>query len=301
MMARSFVLFVLAGSLIGIHNAFWHQYRFAASELTTPANRGRAISLVLFGGIVAAIFGPELAKLSRDWFDVVYAGSYLVIACLCVGSLVLIQLVDFPPPKAPRKGIQVRSLRQFTRNPTFVVAILSASIGYGVMVMLMAATPLAMKAHDHSFGETAFVIQWHTLAMFAPSFVTGILIRRVGAAKIVMAGALLEALCIAVSAMGTGMAHFLVALISLGVGWNFLFVGGTTLLAECHEPEERAKIQAVNDFCVFGVVAAASFSAGALQENLGWMVINATAIVPLAIVTIGAIWLLRSHSPAQSE
>lgn len=288
--AGSFWLFVAAGALIGVHNAFWQYYRFAAADTASESFKPKAISYVMIGPVAAAILGPEIAKHSRELFaPAMYAGSYAAIAGLCVLALGVLQFLDIPRPTAAERRDTGRPLREIVRAPTFAVAVLAALIGYASMSFLMTATPLAMTAHHHVFDDAAFVIQWHVLGMFAPSFVTGHIIRRIGAATVVLIGALLFLVAVAINLTGVEMLQFLSSLALVGVGWNFMFIGGTTLLTEVHTAAEKAKVQALNDFCVFSAVAAASLLAGVLQSVVGWQALNLVVGVAIAgtLVLVG--------------
>ena len=287
-----FWLFAGAGFMLGMHSAFFQYYRFAAADAATPSFRPKAISYVLAGGVFAAIAGPELAKLSKDMFSpILFAGSYVVIVGLSTLTVILLQFIRIPRPSlADRKQVG-RPLREIARQPAFVVAILSAMIGYGTMSLVMTATPLAMVACGFEFDDAAFVIQWHVLGMFAPSFFTGNLIRRFGTVRIILTGSVLIAACMVINLMGIALTNFWLALVLIGIGWNFMFIGGTTLLTETYEPAERAKVQALNDFLVFGTVATASFSSGALQNMIGWQAVNAAIALPVLVAFAGALWL----------
>ena len=290
--SENFWLFVAAGPIYGIHTAFFHYYRFAAADAATDAYRSRAISFVLTGGVAAAILGPELAKLTRDLFaPVVFAGSFAAIFVLCLVSVTVIQFIKIPRPTAKERSETGRPLSEIARQPAFAVAILSAMLGYGAMSLVMTATPLAVTAHDHSFSDAAFIIQWHVLGMFTPSFFTGHLIHRFGALNIILTGALLIMSCIAVNLTGVGLVNFWFGLVALGVGWNFMFIGGTTLLTTTYRPEERAKVQAVNDFCVFGSVATGALSSGVLHALFGWDGVNLGIVLPIMIAFAAASWL----------
>lgn len=291
----NFWLFVASGMLLGFHNAFWQYYRFAASETASPEFRPRAISLVLAGGVVAAVAGPELAKLTRELFTpTLYAGSFAAVSVLCMITIVVLQFIRIPNLTAEQRKDQGRPLGEIVRNPTFFVAVLSAMFGYAVMSLVMTATPLAMAVCGIGFADTAFVIQWHVIGMFAPSFFTGSLIKRFGVLTIIKVGALLNMACIAIALSGVELENFWFALVALGLGWNFMFIGGTTLLTECYRPEERNKVQALNDFLVFGLVSVASLSAGLLQNLIGWTAVNVAVIAPVGIAFLAALWL-RVH------
>jgi MFS family permease len=289
---QSFPLFCLGTILLGVFNGFVGFYRFAAAEVASEAFRAQAISLVVAGGVVAALLGPGLATWGKDWFTAhTFAGSLLVIVGLQFLNLLALIGVEIPPMTIADPNRGGRSLFQIMRQPMFCVAVLGSMVGYGVMAMVMTATPLAMVAVPHPFHHAATVIQWHVLGMFAPSFFTGFLIARFGVLTIVLCGVVLNFLCIAVNVTGTSFPHFLVALALLGVGWNFMFVGSTTLLTEAYTPEEKAKTQAAHDFLMLAFVAFAAFLSGQLLERFGWAGVNYAALPALAIALFGVLWL----------
>jgi MFS family permease len=292
----SFILFCLGTLLLGAYNGFAIFYRFAAADTATGTFKAKAISLVMAGGVISAIFGPETAKWSRELFaPVLFAGCYLMIAVFAVVSVALLQFIRIPRPAIP-DFLGGRPLGQIVRQPRFIVAVLSGIAAYSTMSLLMTATPLAMIACAHPFEAAALVIQWHALGMFAPSFVTGHLIARFGVLRVMTTGAILLAVAVAIDLAGVTVAHFWLGLTLMGIGWNFLFVGATTLLAGAHAPEERAKTQAANDFLVFGLVSVASFSSGALLANFGWTMVN-LAVLPLIALAGGAM-LFRGRRAA---
>ncbi|MDP6705258.1 MAG: MFS transporter [Alphaproteobacteria bacterium] len=289
-----FWLFAVGGGLIGAHNAFWQYYRFAAADTASADYKSRAISYVMAGGVAAAVLGPELAKHSRDLFEpILFAGSYAVLGLLCLLTVALLQFIRIPDLTVEERKHSGRPLRVIARQPVFIIAVLSAMLGYAVMSLVMTATPLAMVACGHDFADTALVIQWHVLGMTVPSFFTGHLVRRFGALTIIKAGALLNLGTVVVGLSGIDVTEFFLALLLLGVGWNFMFVGGTTLLTDAYTPTERNKVQALNDFLVFGLVSVASLAAGAIQNLLGWQAINLTVIAPMLIAFLAALWLRR--------
>jgi MFS family permease len=214
-------------------------------------------------------------------------------------SMLTLMWLDIPRSTAEAHG-GGRPLASIAAQPVFVVALVGGMFGYGLMSLVMTATPLAMHAHDYPFGDTAFVIQWHVLGMFAPSFVTGHLIRRFGVLQVMLTGVLLIALCAMTNLAGTALVNYSVALALLGVGWNFLFIGSTTLLTEAYRPEEKARAQALNDFVVFTTVTMAVLSAGSLQHRLGWRAVN-LGVLPLTLIPLTAIvWLMRARRAAAS-
>lgn len=295
-----FGLFCLGTFLLGSYNGTAQQYRFAAAEIADQAFRSKAISLVLAGGVVAALFGPEAAKwTSRLFAPVMFAGCYAAIILLCVGAATLLCFVRLPKPAPPALRAAGRPLVQIAAQPTFIAAALAAMVAYGVMSLVMTATPIAMLDCGHAFGDAAFVIQWHALGMYAPSFVTGSLIVRFGVARILFAGAALLLACCAINLEGLAIANFWAANLALGVGWNFLFIGATSLLTRTYTPEERGKAQALNDFLIFGTVALSSFASGALLSSVGWRIVQ-VAMLPLVAAAAGTVlwWRRRVATPA---
>jgi MFS family permease len=288
----SFVLFAVAATLSGSFAAFANYYRFAAADVATSDYRARAISWVLTGGVVAAIVGPNLAKWTSSWLNTPFAGSYLALTGIMVLSFFTVMFLDIPHSVAEERG-GGRSLREIIAQPTCTVALIGGMFGFGFMSLVMSATPLAMHAHHYDFSDTAFVIQWHSLGMFAPSFVTGGLIRRFGVLPVMLTGVVLIMSCVLTNLSGTTLVHYSVALAMLGMGWNFLFIGSTTLLTEAYLPEEKAKAQALNDFVVYTTVTIAVLSSGSLQHWLGWRAVN-LGVLPLTLIPLSAImWLMR--------
>ncbi len=300
LLTDSFVTFALGGLIQGCYNAYWQYYRFAAADAVHEDYKSRAISYVLLGGIVAAVIGPELAKISAGLVDNArFAGSYLVMAGLAATATVLIQFIAIPPPGEEERTGGGRPVAVIARQPTFLIAVLAAMIGYGSMALVMTATPLAMQGHGHSFPDTAFVIQWHVLGMFVPSFFTGHLIRYFGAVRIVLAGTVAMFAMIAVNMSGAGILEYWSALVLLGIGWNFMFIGGSTLLTEVYTLPEKAKVQGVNDFLVFGANAVASLSSGVIYDRFGWQAVSHAVILPLLTVFATALWLRLKRRAAQ--
>jgi MFS family permease len=286
----SFALFCLGTAIIGIYTAFGLQYRFAAAEVAAPQFRAKAISLVLAGGVAGGFLGPEASRWGRDLLPTPFLGSFLVLAAIALVALGVQSRVRVPAPTVPARG-GGRPLAQIARQPVFVVAALSAALGYGIMNLLMTATPLAMSFCGYPFAAAAMVIEWHVVGMYAPGFVTGSLIQRFGAPKIIVCGALLMAACVAVALSDSQIANFWTALVLLGVGWNLLYTGGTTLLTETYAPAEKAKTQGLNDLIVFAVMGVSSFSAGALIDVAGWEHMNTVALPFIAVVALAAGWL----------
>lgn len=285
----SFALFVLGHFLVGAYQGFANYYRFAAVEAVDAKQAGRAVSWVVAGGLVAAFAGPQLAEWGREWIaGEQFVGSYLAQGALSLTALVLLaRLRHNPVPTGPQGT--ARPLREILRQPALRASVLGSAVGYAVMIMVMTATPLAMLGCGLPGTNVKPVIQWHVVGMFAPSFFTGSLIQRYGAPRVMQAGFLLLLAHVMVSLSGLEFLHFLSALILLGVGWNFAFVGGTALLTQTYRPVEQLKVQAVNEFAVFGLVALATLSAGWLYDRFGWSVLN-LALVPLLLVALGAVW-----------
>ena len=299
-MLKSFPLFCLATVLFGVFNGCAGFYRFAAADAATEAFRPQAISLVVAGGVVAAVVGPNTANWAKDWLTVPFAGSLLPIVGLQAVTLAVLQSIDLPPMTGSEPNQSGRPLSVILRQPLFIVATVSSMVGYSVMVLLMTATPLAMTAVPHPFSQAAFVIQWHVLGMFAPSFVTGTLIQRFGVLTIILVGIGLNLLAIAINLSGVAVENFLIALTVLGIGWNFMFVGATTLLTQVYQPNEKAKTQAAHDFLMFTSVAVAAFLSGRLLNNLGWAVVNELAVVPL-VIALGTLLGLRFWPQVQDS
>ncbi len=281
---ESFALLVCATFLAGYYSANGQLYRFAAAELVDVGLKEKAISLVLAGGLIGAIIGPNLARHTKNAADYPFMGAYLALAVVAVIGVVLMSFIRFPDDLRER-GItrSGRSLGVIARQPVFIVAALGASLGYGVMNLLMAATPLAMEMAGFEFSSTATVLQWHVIGMFAPGFVTGSLIKRYGVLQVMSVGLVLNVVCIGVALAGHSYSHFLVSLFLLGVGWNFLFTGATALATQAHTAEERDKAQGAINFAVFFVMAISSFSSGALVATSGWYWLNMGS---LAICTV---------------
>jgi len=286
--------FCAGSALIGVANGFGNFYRFAAIDVASEDYRSRAVSYVLAGGVAAAVTGPNLANWTRDVVAATpFYASFLGLALVHLAAVVVLAFVRVPRPPAALLRSSGRPFSAIVRQPVFIVALLGAMLGYGIMSLVMTATPLAMQHYAHGFGDAAFVIEWHALGMFAPSFVTGHLIRRFGVLRVMTWGALCMAGCVGANLAGTTTGTFWLALVLLGVGWNFLFVGGTTLLAEAYTTSEEAKVQAINDFIVFGTVTFASLSSGALLESWGWRAVNLGVVPPLLVVFAALVWLRR--------
>ncbi|HEY9625399.1 MAG TPA: MFS transporter [Crinalium sp.] len=294
--AGSFFLFCLATLLFGIFNGFGSFYRFAAAEVATEEFRSQAISFVVAGGIIAALVGPGLATWSKDWLSVEFAGALVVIVILQALAIALLVGVTIPPLNVQDQKDVGRGLGAIAQQPTFIVAVLGSMIGYGVMLLVMTATPLAMVEHQHDFSHAASVIQWHVLGMFVPSLFTGWLIARFGVLNVILAGILLNFGCFAANAMGTQVVNFATGLLLLGIGWNFMYVGSTALLTEAYTPTEKAKTQAMHDFLMYAFVTFATFLSGELLNDWGWQVVNDVGALMIAIALVATLWLRWQRS-----
>jgi len=299
---HSLFIMCLGTMLVGAYQAFALYYRFAASEIADEAFRPRAISLVLTGGVVAAVVGPALAKSGDSLGGAPFVSAFAIVAGLAVVAAVLLLRLRIPPPPALEVSTPRRPLAAIVRQPTYFVALFGAATGQGIMVLAMTASPLAIVAHHHTLAGAATAIQFHVLGMFLPSFFTGSLISRFGVLRIMFAGVALLGAHVLLSLSGTALPHFVSALTFLGVGWNFLFIGGTTLLTEAYTPAEKGRAQAVNDLIVVSMGLVASLSAGALLAAVGWQTMNAILLPWLALAALALLWLARRRAgrPAQA-
>lgn len=299
-------IFSMGTILIGAFNAFGNYFRFAASEEVEDNFKSRAISYVMLGGVIAAVVGPNLANWSQWLIDSSrFAASYALGAGLYMLALLSIAYSRFQhghhviagigTPKNENRVDEIRPLRAIMLQPAYLVALVSGTIGFSVMSLLMTATPLAMQMHDFLFDDTSMVIQWHVLGMFAPAFFTGQLINRYGVKSIMLIGALLELAAAIINLQGATFTHFWVALLLLGIGWNFLFIGATTLLTTTYRLGEQGKSQAANDFILFSCVSIASLSSGALQHYFGWVMVNIAALPLLLLVLVMLLFVSSSH------
>jgi MFS family permease len=280
-----------AGTLVwGVYNAYGQYYRFAAADASGPDFKATAISLVLAGGLVGGLIGPTTSRLTVGLVGPQFMGAYLVLIVFAVATMVLLGFLRIPnPPPAVQKG-SGRPLSEIAAQPKFLLAVFSAAIGYGVMNFIMTSTPIAMRACGHPYGDTAFVISSHVVAMFGPSFFTGPLIKRFGVLRVMFAGALLNFVVIGIALAGLTLAHFWTSLVLLGVGWNFLYIGGTTLLTETYRPEERAKAQGANDQAIFIMMAISSFTSGLTVTAAGWERVNLLALPLVGVVILAIAW-----------
>lgn len=298
-LGASFWLFTLACAAMGFVTAFVQQFRFAAADTASPAFRPRAISWVMAGGILAGVIGPQTVILTRDLFaPILFAGTYVALAGLSFLAFLVLWFLKSPPPMAAAQAGDARPLGEIMRKPGFIVAVTCGIVSYALMSLVMTATPLAMIGCGLTTTDAALAIQWHVLAMFGPSFFTGSLIARFGVRTIVLVGLALLCGCAVIALSGEEVGHFWVALILLGVGWNFGFIGATTMLTACYRPSERNMVQSANDFLVFGFVAFASFSSGSLLYNFGWGTVNMLVFPVTAICVILMVVLRRSSTGA---
>ncbi|MDH3522954.1 MAG: MFS transporter [Acidobacteriota bacterium] len=295
----SFYLFCLGSALLGVLAGAAQYYRFAAADAVSEDQRSRAISLVLAGGVVAAFAGPNLARWGRTALaGPEFLGSYAALAALQVAALLLLLRVDLPPASAEERAPGGRPLARVVLRPRYAVALAGAVVSYGVMNLLMTATPLSMSAHAFAFGHTATVIQWHAVGMFAPSFFSGSLVARYGSLRMMTCGLFLLAASAATNLAGTSIWHYALALAALGVGWNFLFVASSVLLTRTYFPAEKAKAQGFNDLLVFATVTLTATSAGALHEVAGWRAMNLAVLAPIAALAAMIAWIgRRRHAP----
>jgi MFS family permease len=288
---QSFWLLCFATLVWGVYNAYGQYYRFAAADVSTPDFRATAISLVLAGGIVGGLVGPTLSRWTIDLAGPRFMSAYLALIVFALATMVVLRFIRIPEPTAAERAATGRPLGEIAAQPKFIVAVLSGAIGYGVMNFLMTSTPIAMRACGHPYSDAATVISWHVVGMFAPSFFTGGLIRRAGVLPVMLAGALLNLVAIGIALSGLEVAHFWWSLVILGVGWNFLYIGGTTLLTETYRPEERAKAQGANDQAIFIMMAISSLSSGAAVTTGGWERVNLFALPLVAVVALALGWL----------
>lgn len=288
----SLLLLSLGTFLIGTYQAFAQFYRFAAGEVADDAFRSPAISLVLAGGVAAALAGPMVGRFGADLFPTEYAGSFLLLALVSLLAAGVLSALRVPAAKEVSGATEAgRPWQAIVSQPAYLVALFGAATGYGVMILAMTATPLAMVHHDHDLSTAATVIQLHVLGMFLPSFITGSLIARFGVLQIMLAGVVILAGHVLLTLTGTGFGSFASALIFLGVGWNFLYIGGTTLVTTTYMPTERGKAQATNDMTIFAVGLASSLSAAALLQTFGWQMLNVILLPWLALAASSLIWL----------
>jgi MFS family permease len=276
--------------VFGVYNAYGQYYRFAAADVASADFKSTAISLVLAGGLVGGILGPTASRFTVDLLAPRFTGAYLALIGFALATMLLLRFVRIPMPDARVQAAAGRPLREIAAQPKFVVAVLAGAIGYGVMNFLMTSTPIAMGVCGHPYSDAAFVISSHIIGMFAPSFVTGGLIKRVGALPVMFSGALLNFAAIGIALLGISVAQFWWSLVLLGVGWNFLYIGATTLLTETYRPEEMAKAQGANDQAIFIMMAISSFTSGLTVTTAGWERVNLFALPMVALVAAAILW-----------
>jgi predicted MFS family arabinose efflux permease len=287
---QSFWLLCLGTMVWGVYNAYGQYYRFAAADVASGDFKATAISLVLAGGLVGGILGPGTSRFTVDLLPQKFMGAYLVLIGFALVSFVLLRFIRIPTPTAAEQAAKGRPLAEIAAQPRFIVAVLAGALGYGVMNFLMTSTPIAMGVCGLPYSDAAFVISSHVVAMFAPSFFTGGLIKRFGVLTVMFTGALLNLVSIGIALSGISIAHFWVALVALGLGWNFLYIGGTTLLTDTYRPEERAKAQGTNDQAIFIMMAISSFTSGLTVTSSGWERVNLFALPLVALVAAAIVW-----------
>jgi len=295
--AESFALFLGGSALFGISQSFHGFYRFAAADAAADEFKPKAISLVLAGGLISALLGPELVRRFSGALDPIpFAGAYVAIIVVTLLGAAALLLLDIPLP-AQRGDTRStgRTLGEIYREPKVIAAVICAMVSYAVMSLVMTSTPLAMVAFGFTSNHAADVVRWHIVAMFAPSFFTGFLVARFGHVAVISTGLVLLAVCATIALMGVDIHEFYLALIALGLGWNFGFIGATSLLATSYTREEQAKVQGVNDFLVFGFVAFASFSSGALLNAYGWNAVQYAALPALGLAALAMFWATRTQ------
>lgn len=289
---ESFWLFCAGNLLLGLYQGFAMYYRFAAADVASPAFRGRAISYVLAGGVVAAFLGPWNVSAASSWIAAVpMGGPYLTIAALALLAVGFLAFLRVPASGEPQPGDLSRPLTNIAAQPAFIVAVLAGGVGYAIMILVMTATPLAMRAAGFEISQIAMIMLWHVLGMSAPSFFTGTLIARFGLTQVLLVGAALLGVAVLIAPLGSSLAHFWVALALLGIGWNFLFVGGSALLSTVHSETERGKVQGVNDLIILSLVALGSLLSGALFHQFGWKVLNVAMLPLILLVVLVIVWL----------
>jgi predicted MFS family arabinose efflux permease len=298
---RNFWLLCAATLLAGYYSANGQLYRFASAELAAAPAREKAVSLVMAGGLLGAVLGPNLASRTRDVTSVPFIGAYLALAVVALVAMAALALMRFPPvpPRASSSG--GRPLAQIMRQPEFIIAAAAGALAYGVMNLLMAATPLAMQQCGLPFSDAAFVLEWHVIGMFAPGFFTGHLIKRLGVLPVMATGVVLNLACVAIAISGVDVRHFAIALFTLGVGWNFLFTGSTTLSLSTYTAQEKDSAQGALNFLLFAVMALSSFTSGVLVTAQGWALLNAGSLLPVLLIGASLLWLKVRRAQAHAQ
>src|SRR5688572_2519394 len=287
----SFWLLCFGALVFGGFNAFGQYYRFVAAEVAPPDFRATAVSLVLAGGLVGGILGPTTSRFTVDLIGPRFTGAYLALIVFILVTMAILSRIRVPDLTPEQQAAKGRPMSEIAKQPKYIVAVLAGAISYGVMNFLMTSTPIAMRGCGHPYGDAAFVISSHVVAMFAPSFLTGPLIRRAGVIPVMLAGAVLNVASIAMALSGLAVANFWWSMVLLGVGWNFLYIGATTLLTETYRPEERAKAQGANETAIFAMMALSSFSSGMIVTNAGWEKVNYAAMPLIAVVMAALVFL----------
>ena len=294
-MKGDFALFCVASMLTGSFNGFCHYFRFAAADASPPEYRSKAISYVLAGSVAAAFLGPTLARNTVDLLPAQFAGVFIALIGVYFILGCVVSFIEVPRPPKRQRGSSGRPLLEIAKQPKFIIAVCAAAFGYLVMSFLMTVTPIAMSVCGFTFTDSSYVIQAHVLGMFVPAFFTGHLIARFGVYWVLIAGAILNLVCIVINLSGVEFLNFMSALILVGVGWNFLFTGGTALVTETYTPEERAKVQGLNDFIIWGTISIGTVMSGAVQHSIGWEGVN-LVMAPLVLVVLAAACWLRFSS-----
>ncbi len=298
---KNFWLLTLGTFIAGYYSANGQLYRFAAAELTHISLRDKAVSWVLAGGIMGAVIGPNLAVVTRNSFETPFLGAYLTLTVAALLGMCVMHFIHFPDEVTVKKETPPgRTLSEIMRQPVFLVSVIGSALGYGVMNLLMAATPLAMQVCGMPFSDTALVLEWHVIGMFAPGFFTGSLIKRFGIIPVMSVGVLLNLVCIGIALTGSDLHQFVLALFVLGVGWNFLFTGATTLAISAYRPEEKDKAQGAINFFVFSTMAITSFSSGALVTTKGWTLLNVGSLFPVLLIGGALIWLVYKQKQVRT-
>lgn len=288
---HSFWLLCVGALLFGAQNAFGLYYRFAAADSAAMSFKSVAISFVLAGGILGGIIGPSTSRFAVDLLPQKFLGAYLVLIVFSLVTIALLYITRLPEPTPEEQTAKGRPLAEIAAQPEFIVAVLAGAVGWGVMYLLMTAAPIAMVHCGHPYGDAAFVVSWHVIAMFAPSFFTGALIGRYGVLKVMQVGAIANLAAVGIALAGAEVTQFWWSLVLDGVGWNLLYVGGTTLLTETYRPEEKAKVQGLNDLLIFVMMAISSFFSGFILTEGGWNVVNLSALPLVGVVMLAIVWL----------
>lgn len=298
---QSFWLLCAATVVAGYYSANGQLYRFASAEISPPQSREKAVSLVMAGGLIGAVLGPNLASRTRGLTEVPFVGAYLALAIVATVALLVLTALRFPAAPRAEKASSGRPLTVLLRQPVFMVAAGAGALSYGVMNLLMAASPLAMQMCGMPFSDAALALEWHVVGMFAPGLFTGHLIKRFGAVPVMGTGVLLNLVCIGIALSGIDLHHFVAALFVLGVGWNFLFTGSTTLSMTAYAPEEKDRAQGFMNFLLFAVMALTSFSSGLLVTTQGWTLLNLGSLAPVALMAGSLVWIARRerHAPVR--